>query len=204
MGRIISQIKDLKSKYRKDSLHYFIYNTLPGTTSAAAEKAQFLKEIVLGQTHVEEISVSFAFELLSHMKGGPSINVLLDIALEHSGATSLEAAEVLKTQVFLYEADMERLANAYRKGNKIARDVLESYSNAEFFTKLPDIDEEINVAEEEIKALRKTSHDKINKIAIETSTDLIKQLIGEDVNNSSISAIVEDLSRKNKDSQHGV
>tara|TARA_B100000427_G_scaffold161165_1_gene134034 strand:- start:2202 stop:2792 length:591 start_codon:yes stop_codon:yes gene_type:complete len=67
-----------------------------------------------------------------------------------------------------------------------------------------DIDEEINVAEEEIKALRKTSHDKINKIAIETSTDLIKQLIGEDVNNSSISAIVEDLSRKNKDSQHGV
>ena len=41
--------------------------------------------------------------------------------------------------------------------------------------------------------------EKINKIAIETSHDLIKQLIGTEVNNSSISAIVIDLSKKNKD-----
>ena len=41
--------------------------------------------------------------------------------------------------------------------------------------------------------------EKVNKIAIETSSDLIKQLLGVNVNNSSISAIVEDLSTKNKD-----
>ena len=40
-------------------------------------------------------------------------------------------------------------------------------------------------------------------LAIETSSDLMKLLIGEDVNNSSISAIVEDLSKKNKLKYYG-
>ena len=66
------------------------------------------------------------------------------------------------------------------------------------------IDNEINTAEKEIIKLKSTSDDKITKIAIETSSDLIKQLIGEKVNNSSISAIVEDLSKKNKETQHGI
>ena len=66
-----------------------------------------------------------------------------------------------------------------------------------------DIDSEINAAENEIDQLKKSSQDKITKIAIETSSDLVKQLIGEEVNNSSISAIVEDLSKKNKEKLNG-
>tara|TARA_B100000242_G_C42736750_1_gene343769 strand:- start:85 stop:594 length:510 start_codon:yes stop_codon:yes gene_type:complete len=58
------------------------------------------------------------------------------------------------------------------------------------------LDEEINIAEREIKMLRKGASERINKIAIETSTDLLKKLIGAEVNNSSISAIVNDLSKK--------
>tara|TARA_X000000368_G_C23016664_1_gene706034 strand:- start:1167 stop:1748 length:582 start_codon:yes stop_codon:yes gene_type:complete len=61
-----------------------------------------------------------------------------------------------------------------------------------------EIDEEINKAEEEILDLKKKSPSKINKIAIETSTDLIKKIIGADVNSSNISAIVEDISKKNE------
>ena len=78
LSEIIAQIKDLGNEYRNDSLKFFIYNTLPGTTSAAGEKAKFLKEIILGEAVVNEITPAFAFELLSHMKGGPSIKVLLD------------------------------------------------------------------------------------------------------------------------------
>ena len=59
------------------------------------------------------------------------------------------------------------------------------------------IDEEISNAEKEIEILRKNAPEKINKIAIETSSDLLKTLIGAEVNNSSISAIVDDLSKKN-------
>ena len=142
---IIGQIKDTANPHRADSLHFFIYNTLPGTTSAAGEKAAFLKQIILGQSPVDEISQGFAFELLSHMKGGPSVDVLLDLALMDDAAIATQAADVLKTQVFLYEADTSRLKAAYEDGNAIAKDILESYAKAEFFTKLPEIEEEIKI-----------------------------------------------------------
>ena len=61
------------------------------------------------------------------------------------------------------------------------------------------IDVEIQKAEKEIDLLRKSAPEKINKIAIETSSELVKKLIGADVNNSSISAIFEDLSKRNGD-----
>ena len=145
LSAIIEQIRDLDNKYRKDSLHFFIYNVVPGTTSAADVKAKFLKEIILGEILIEEITPTFAFELLSHMKGGPSIEVLLDIALGDDALKAKEAAEVLKTQVYLYEADTARLEKAYKSGNEIAEEILESYAQAEFFTKLPEIDEEIDI-----------------------------------------------------------
>ena len=59
-----------------------------------------------------------------------------------------------------------------------------------------EIDKEIKSAEKEIKILIDESPAKINQIAIDTSSDLLKQLIGAEVNKSNISAIVEDLSRK--------
>ncbi len=65
------------------------------------------------------------------------------------------------------------------------------------------IDEEIKKAEQEIIVLKKNAPEKINKIAIETSSELVKKLIGAEVNNSSISAIVDDLTKKNGDKYYG-
>ena len=65
------------------------------------------------------------------------------------------------------------------------------------------IDDEIGKAEQEIKELQQSAPDKINKIAIETSSELIQKLIGAEVNNSSISAIVNDLSRRSGDKYYG-
>ena len=145
LKEIISHIKDNNSKYRKDCLNYFIYNTLPGTTSAAEEKAIFLKEIISNKISVDEISIDFAFELLSHMKGGPSVKVLLDFALGEDIVLATKALDILKTQVFLYDADTSRIEEAFKKGNNIAKQLLESYAKAEFFTNLPAIEEEIEV-----------------------------------------------------------
>ncbi|GAN64451.1 aconitase B [Acetobacter indonesiensis NRIC 0313] len=142
---IIALIEDAGNEHRADALKFFIYNTLPGTTSAADVKAAFLKKIVLGEKVVPEITPAFALELLSHMKGGPSVKVLLDIALGDNGPIAKQAGEVLKTQVFLYDADMFRLRDAFKAGNAVAKDVLESYAKAEFFTKLPDVEDEIKV-----------------------------------------------------------
>lgn len=145
LSEVIAQIKDTANPHREESIKFFIYNTLPGTTPAAGAKAKFLKEIILGDATVAEITTDFAFELLSHMKGGPSIEVLLDIALGNNEAIAKQAGEVLKTQVYLYDADTKRLADAYNAGNAIAKDILESYAKAEFFTKLPEVPEEIKV-----------------------------------------------------------
>ncbi|MDP0491771.1 MAG: bifunctional aconitate hydratase 2/2-methylisocitrate dehydratase [Verrucomicrobiota bacterium JB023] len=145
LAEIIAQIKDPANEHREDSLNFFIYNTLPGTTSAAGEKAKFLEEIILGKETVPEITPSFAFELLSHMKGGPSIDTLLNLALGDDAAIAQDAAAVLKTQTFLYDADQARLKEAFEGGNSVAKDLLESYAQAEFFTKLPDVPEEIKI-----------------------------------------------------------
>ena len=102
---LIDQIKEPENPHREDSLKFFIYNTLPGTTSAAGVKARFLKQVILGEAVVAEITVQAAFEQLGHMKGGPSIEALLDLALGDDADTAAQAAAVLKTQVFLYDAD---------------------------------------------------------------------------------------------------
>ena len=77
---------------------------------------------------------------------------------------------------------------------KILKNINQKKNNLE-----NELNEEIKKAENEIKELKNKSPEKINKIAIETSSDLIKQLMGIQVNNSSISAIVNSLSKENKD-----
>tara|TARA_Y100000589_G_scaffold133600_1_gene127600 strand:- start:2095 stop:4872 length:2778 start_codon:yes stop_codon:yes gene_type:complete len=145
INEIITNIVDTKSKHRNKSLEFLIYNILPGTTEAALNKANFLKDIILEKIKIDEITQSFAFELLSHMKGGPSIKVLIDLALGNRRSAVKKAANVLKKQVFLYDSDIERLQIAYKNSNATAKDILTSYSKAEFFSNLPDIEREIKV-----------------------------------------------------------
>lgn len=145
-AEIIEQIKDTGNAEREASLKFFIYNIVPGTTEAAGVKATFLKEIILGNELVAEISQTYAFELLSHMKGGTSIQVLLDLVIEQKDFDiAKKAAEVLKTQVYLYEADVARLENAFKQGCPISKEIFESYAQAEFFTKLPEPEEKIDI-----------------------------------------------------------
>ncbi len=142
---IVSIISNSKNDDREEALKLLIYNILPGTTDAAGVKAEFLKNIICKQTYVEDISEDFALRLLSHMKGGPSIRVLLDLALGDDASISRKAISVLKTQVFLYEEDTNRLKHAYIGGNEAARQLLESFAAGEFFTQLPEVEEEIEV-----------------------------------------------------------
>lgn len=145
LNELITHIKNPTSNERDNCIDFLIYNTLPGTTSAAVEKAKLLKEIITGKFKLEEISPEFAFTLLSHMKGGPSIEVLIDLALGKDSEIAGQAAKILMEQIFLYEADIDRIREGYKNGNNIAAEILTSYSKAEFFTNLPEIEEEIDV-----------------------------------------------------------
>ncbi|MEC8251994.1 MAG: bifunctional aconitate hydratase 2/2-methylisocitrate dehydratase [Planctomycetota bacterium] len=145
LAEVIKIIQDPGDGRRADALKFFTFNTLPGTTSAAGVKARFLKQVIVGEEIVAEITAQAAFEQLGHMKGGPSIEVLLDLALGDDADTAAAAAAVLKTQVFLYDADTDRLARAHEAGDPIATEILQSYAQAEFFTKLPDVPETIEL-----------------------------------------------------------
>ena len=59
-----------------------------------------------------------------------------------------------------------------------------------------EIDKELLVTEREIKSLKKSSISSINKIAVEVSSEVIRQIVGTEMNMSKVSAIVEDISKK--------
>ena len=117
-------------------------------------------------------------------------------------ADNIEEAEKKREQSDQKIKDYEKIIidakieakNIYNKAReKILRDINSKKEKLE-----KEIDEEIKKAEKEILDLKIKSPVNINKIAIETSADLVKQIIGAEVNNSNISAIVEDMSKKNK------
>ena len=64
------------------------------------------------------------------------------------------------------------------------------------------LSDEILEAEKEIIQLKKNSPKKISQIAIETSSDILKKIIGADINKSNIGAMVEDLLKKGEDKKN--
>tara|TARA_Y100000590_G_scaffold328802_1_gene373398 strand:+ start:45 stop:626 length:582 start_codon:yes stop_codon:yes gene_type:complete len=117
-------------------------------------------------------------------------------------AENIEAAEKKREESDQKLKDYEKIIsdakieakNIYNQARgKILRDINNKNENLK-----KEIDEEVKKVEKEILDLKIKSPEKINKIAIETSSDLVKQIIGAEVNNSNISAIVEDISKKNK------
>ena len=87
--------------------------------------------------------------------------------------------------------------------NEVRQKTLEDINNKRSALE-KDIDKEINAAEEEINNLKLNSKEKIKNIAVETSSELIKQLIGEEANKSSITAIVDEQTKKSEENQHGI
>ena len=122
-------------------------------------------------------------------------------------AENIETAEEQRKTSDQKLKDYEKIINdakieAKNIFNQTREKILRDINNKKESLK-KEIDEEINKAEKEILDFKKKSPEKINKIAIETSADLIKQIIGAEVNNSSISAIVEDISKKNEGKYYG-
>ena len=117
-------------------------------------------------------------------------------------AENIEAAEKKRKESDKKLKDYEKIINdakieaknIFRQTReKILRDINIKKESLE-----KEIDIETKNVEREILDFKKKSPEKINKIAIETSANLIKQIIGTEVNNSNISAIVEDVSKKNE------
>jgi len=130
--------------------------------------------------------------------------------LESRKSQILENIEAAEKQREDSEAKLEKYEEIISKSKLEARNIF-SQSREKVLKDIgtkrevldKQIDEEISKAEQEINNLRESAPDKIDMIAIETSSELVQKLIGAEVNNSSISAIVNDLSRRNGDKYYG-
>ena len=120
---------------------------------------------------------------------------------------NIESAEKQRKESDQKIKDYENIINevkieAKNIFNQTREKILKDINNKKESLK-KEIDEEVKKAETEILDLKNKSPEKINKIAIETSADLIQHIIGVEVNNSNISAIVEDISKKNEEKYYG-
>ena len=136
----------------------------------------------------------------------PKISANLEIRKSQI-VENIEAAEKQRKQSELnneeYEKIVQNSKNEAKKHFRQAREKLLKDINLKKDVLHKELSFEIQKAESEIQDLRNKAPEKINKIAVETSSDLLRQLIGAEVNSSSISAIVDDLSRKKMNKYYG-
>ena len=144
--------------------------------------------LVLSKFILPKISANLEFR-----KSQISDNIeAADRQREESEMKLKEYEEIISKSRIEAKNNLNQVREKILKDINIKNDVLEKQIN-----------DEIKKAEEEINQLRKEAPTKINKIAIETASELTQKLIGTEINNSSISAIVDDLSKRNGDKYYG-
>ena len=136
----------------------------------------------------------------------PKISANLEIRKSQI-VENIEAADKQRKESELkieeYEKIVQDSKNEAKNYFKQAREKVLKDINFKKDTLDKELSLEIQKAESEIQELRNKAPEKINKIAVDTSADLVHKLIGAEVNNSSISAIVDDLSKKKMDKYYG-
>ena len=108
----------------------------PGVDQAAYVKAAFLAAIVRGETTSPLISKLKAIELLGYMQGGYNVEPLIQALDDKELAKA--AGDALKKTLLVFDAfnDVTEKAEA---GNEVAKEVLQSWANAEWFTSRPEV-----------------------------------------------------------------
>ena len=114
----------------------------PGVDDAAKVKASFLAAVAHDDFPVALISKSKATELLGTMVGGYNVKPLIDL-LDQADVAAV-AAEALKKTLLMFDFfhDVEVKAKA---GNAHAKEVIQSWANAEWFTSRPEVPKTITV-----------------------------------------------------------
>ena len=193
----------------KKGLYIFIFSFVFSFKTQSAESGgmpQLNPEFWISQVFWLILTFGFLFIILSKL-----ILPKISNNIEDRKSKILENIETAEKQ----RSDSENKIKEYEKIILDSKNHAKNYFNEARQKILKDIDSnrealekeinnEIGDAEKEIVELNNTSVEKINKIAIETASDLVESFLETEVNKSNISAVVEDLYKKNKDKYHGV
>ena len=115
----------------------------PGVDDGAKIKAEFLGEIIDNKISVVSISKSEAIEILGTMVGGYNIPPLIRALKSSDEILAKKSAETLKNLIFVYD-NFDSIAEL-SKSNAFAREVVESWANAEWFLNQPKLAEKIEI-----------------------------------------------------------
>ena len=138
---LIELIKNPGNADTEELMYLLVERVPPGVDQAAYVKAAFLADIAKGNTACDLISREYATELLGTMLGGYNIQPLIDCLDDE--ATAPTAAAALSRTLLIYDAfhDVAEKVNT----NQYARQVMESWANAEWFIKRPELADEITL-----------------------------------------------------------
>ena len=114
----------------------------PGVDDAAKVKASFLAAVAHGDIQVALISKAKATELLGTMVGGFNVHPLIEL-LDDAEVAGV-AAEALKKTLLMFDY-FNDVATKAKAGNAKAKEVIQSWADAEWFTTRPKVDEKITV-----------------------------------------------------------
>ena len=132
-------------------------NKIPaGVDDAAYIKAAFLNDIIQGNASCTEINAVEATVILGTMLGGFNVAPLVDALKSSDAAVAESAATQLKNTLLVYDSfnDVKALMD---EGNALAKEIVESWANAEWFYNKPEMEKEITLT--------------VYKIPGETNTD---------------------------------
>ena len=114
----------------------------PGVDDAAKVKASFLAAVAEGTVQSPLVSAELATKLLGTMLGGYNISALVELLDDDKLAAT--AAEGLKHTLLMFDA-FHDVKTKMDNGNAYAKEVVESWSNAEWFTSRPKVQEKITI-----------------------------------------------------------
>ena len=159
VDQVADLVELLKASPITDSdfaMELFTQKIPAGVDDAAYVKAAFLNDIVQGNARCEAIDALKATEILGTMLGGFNVAPLVDALTSSDAAVAESAASELKNTLLVYDSfnDVKALMDG---GNALAKEIVESWANAEWFFNKPEMEKEITVT--------------VYKIPGETNTD---------------------------------
>ncbi len=143
-AQVIELLKEIPIVEEEKLLNLLENRVPPGVDDAAYVKAAFLHDIVQGKTKSAAISPLRAVKMLGMMLGGFNVKPLIEALKHEDKEIAQEAANQLKKTLLVYDAfnDVKELSDS---GNDFAKEVMQSWANAEWFLSRPELPEEITV-----------------------------------------------------------
>nr|MBP6781597.1 aconitate hydratase B [Ottowia sp.] len=139
---LIELIKNPPAGEAEFLLDLLTHRVPPGVDDAAKVKASFLAAVAHGDVQVALISKARATELLGTMVGGYNVHPLIEL-LDDADVAGV-AAEALKKTLLMFDYFNDVAAKA-KAGNAKAKEVLQSWADAEWFTSRAKVAEKITV-----------------------------------------------------------